>query len=257
MRSIETRIESPISDAEVAVREALAAEGFGVLSEIDVAATLKAKLGLERPPLKILGACNPTLASSWARRWRWCCRATWCLKKRATVAPRSRSPTHESSCPPRCSPSSPHKRLPSSQPWPSACLKPRRRPPAESRRLPLARHRVRGGRGPDHPRRHPGSLPWWRDGGVRLLLSGRTPWRPELPGAVGRSTGWAGRVTSRWVRRDVAERRPARSRDAQLRGSPHTHVAFRVFEVRAAGTEPKNTQQEGHSFSTSTILRLT
>lgn len=60
---LKTRTRLDLADAEAKVRELLAEEGFGILTEIDVAATLKEKLGLTRGPYRILGACNPQLAN--------------------------------------------------------------------------------------------------------------------------------------------------------------------------------------------------
>jgi uncharacterized protein (DUF302 family) len=57
-----TTLEKPYDETVAAVREALADQGFGVLTEIDLRATLKKKLDVDVAPQVILGACRPQLA---------------------------------------------------------------------------------------------------------------------------------------------------------------------------------------------------
>jgi uncharacterized protein (DUF302 family) len=60
--TLHTTIDADLDTAEQRVRAALGEEGFGVLTEIDVRATLHQKLGVEVDGYRILGACNPGLA---------------------------------------------------------------------------------------------------------------------------------------------------------------------------------------------------
>lgn len=63
MYSFSTKLQGKVDEIEQQLITALKEEGFGILTEIDVRATLKEKLGIEKRPYKILGACNPPLAN--------------------------------------------------------------------------------------------------------------------------------------------------------------------------------------------------
>lgn len=60
--ALSIELDLPHEEAVIKVKEAFAAQGFGILTEIDVQATLKTKTGADIEPYLILGACNPQLA---------------------------------------------------------------------------------------------------------------------------------------------------------------------------------------------------
>lgn len=67
---IRTTTTLSMDEVDAHLRKALALEGFGVLTEIDVQATLEAKLGVQTEPYRILGACHPGLAHRAISLWK-------------------------------------------------------------------------------------------------------------------------------------------------------------------------------------------
>lgn len=63
MYGFDVKVQGPFEDVVSRVTDELKKEGFGVLTEIDVKETLEKKLGVQKAPYKILGACNPELAN--------------------------------------------------------------------------------------------------------------------------------------------------------------------------------------------------
>lgn len=63
MEPITLTTKLDMAGAEQTILTALAEQGFGLMTEIDVAATFKNKIGVDRDPLRILGVCNPDMAN--------------------------------------------------------------------------------------------------------------------------------------------------------------------------------------------------